>query len=623
MNGSEQVLEEDRSNPARLGDRRYMTVGLTLCTGVCLSILASAIVWNWENKQLQIEFQERANSLSTALQRSVNENLEVVRSIQALYTASDQVTRKDFQKFVQPSFSRYSAIYGLNWVERVSAKDRQAYEKAVEAEGFSNFQIYQIGADGKPIIAEQRQEYFPIIYVEPLAERRKVVGFDVSSDPPRKLALDKGRDTNAAVASGRITLVNNNQPGFQLFLPVYRNDTATNTLLSRRANLQGFVSGAFQITDIVKSSLKDLSLDKINFYLYDNSATGQESFLVRYDSSTKQLIDDPSREDAPLDDVGGKCQERTACTRIFNVADRKWMLLILPTSDYGGIAAHQGALAILAIGLLMTGSMVLYLFMSVGRTAEIQKQVQERTSELKERTTELEIALERERHQHQRIQLALRQMDELRASSRATALQASAAAGGADAALNMASGGTKAVEQTIEGMTTLKEKVEAIAREIVLLKGQTHQIGNISTLVSDLANQTNMLALNAAVEAARAGEKGKGFGVVAAEIRKLADRSKNSAGQIRVLVSDIQMAINSTAKATKEGTMTVDTGMKISEETAGAFSGVKDAVNNVVLNNQQILLTAEEQANAIQQVVDTINAIKTDGHFTGVGSDKF
>ena len=198
-------------------------------------------------------------------------------------------------------------------------------------------------------------------------------------------------------------------------------------------------------------------------------------------------------------------------------------------------------------------------------------------------------------------------MDELGASSRQSAEQAAAAAGGAKQALELAEGGTRAVDRTLAGMGTLREKVGAIADQIMRLSEQTSQIGSISGLVSDLANQTNMLALNAAVEAVRAGEHGKGFAVVSGEIRKLADQSKKSAEKINALVQDIQNAINSTVMATDEGTKTVEEGVRIAQETADAFAGVTDAVNNVVLNSQQISLNVKQQAVAIQQVVSAMN----------------
>lgn len=210
-------------------------------------------------------------------------------------------------------------------------------------------------------------------------------------------------------------------------------------------------------------------------------------------------------------------------------------------------------------------------------------------------------------------------MDELGASSRQSAEQAEAAAAGAQQALLLAETGTRAVERSLDGMNALREKVDAIADQILRLSEQTSQIGGISGLVSDLANQTNMLALNAAVEAVRAGEHGKGFAVVSGEIRKLADQSKKSAEKINALVADIQTAINSTVMVTDEGTKTVEEGVKIAQETSDAFSGVADAVNNVVLNSQQISLNVKQQAVAIQQVVSAMNSLNTGAQETANG----
>ena len=200
-------------------------------------------------------------------------------------------------------------------------------------------------------------------------------------------------------------------------------------------------------------------------------------------------------------------------------------------------------------------------------------------------------------------------MEQLGASSKATAEQAEASAAGAHQTLALAEGGTVSVQHTLEGMSTLKEKVGALAEQILRLSEQTNHIGSVSGLVGDLANQTNMLALNAAVEAARAGDHGKGFGVVAGEIRLLADQSKTSAQKINALVGDIQVAIHSTVKVTNEGTKTVDEGIKLAHSTAETFTGVADSINNVFLNSQQISLSADQQAIATQQVVDAMNTL--------------
>jgi methyl-accepting chemotaxis protein len=210
-------------------------------------------------------------------------------------------------------------------------------------------------------------------------------------------------------------------------------------------------------------------------------------------------------------------------------------------------------------------------------------------------------------------------VEELGASSRQAAEQAEASAAGAKQAISLSEEGTKAVSRTMDGIDELREKVGAIADKIMQLSEQTAQISSISDLVSDIASQTNMLSLNAAVEAARAGEHGKGFAVVAGEVRKLADQSKRSAEKINGLVGEIQSSINSTIMVTDEGTKTAVEGKKLAEETAESFEGIVNAVNNVFLNSQQIVLSAKQQAVAVQQAVSAMNAINLGSRETAAG----
>lgn len=200
-------------------------------------------------------------------------------------------------------------------------------------------------------------------------------------------------------------------------------------------------------------------------------------------------------------------------------------------------------------------------------------------------------------------------MEELGASSRLSAEQAEAASNGTRQALSLADEGNRTVNQTLDGMSGLKERSTDIAEQILRLSDQTSQIGNITNLVSDLANQTNLLALNAAVEAARAGEHGKGFAVVASEIRKLADQSKRSAERISALVSEIQQATNATVMVTEEGTKTAQEGTRLAQRTGDAFHGLSAAIDSTYESVQQIALNARQQSAAVSQVVEAMTSL--------------
>lgn len=200
-------------------------------------------------------------------------------------------------------------------------------------------------------------------------------------------------------------------------------------------------------------------------------------------------------------------------------------------------------------------------------------------------------------------------IDELGTSAEHSAQQAAAAATGAQQVSDLAENGMQVVNTTFQAMAELKTRVGGISEQILHLSRQTSEIGSISELVADLANQTNMLSLNAAVEAARAGNQGKGFAIVAEEIRKLADQSKRAAEKINTLVTNIQAAIHSTVIATEVGTKTVEQSVRTAEKTAETFSNMSNAIQTVAISSQQISLNIKQQAIATQQIVDTMGVL--------------
>lgn len=210
-------------------------------------------------------------------------------------------------------------------------------------------------------------------------------------------------------------------------------------------------------------------------------------------------------------------------------------------------------------------------------------------------------------------------MDELSASSQQSAQQAEGAVFGAKQALERVEQGTLAIDKALQELETLKLKVESIAEKILQLSEQTHQIGSVSDVVSDLSNQTNMLALNAAVEAVRAGEHGKGFAVVASEIRKLSDASQKSSQKINTLVNDIQRMIQTTVVVTEEGTKNVESGVHIAHQTAQVFADVAKSIEQIFQSSQQIALTSNQQALAIGQVNQAMNNLTSGANETAKG----
>lgn len=248
----------------------------------------------------------------------------------------------------------------------------------------------------------------------------------------------------------------------------------------------------------------------------------------------------------------------------------------------------------------------------------IARQLRETVNQLSSSSTEIAAAAEEQEriaaHQASASNECSSTMDELNASAKSTAEQADAALNSAKHVLTLVDSYSATAQDSpgtpsrgLSSTTTpgLKEKVDQIAQQITSLSQQVEQIDKIATVVSSLANQTNMLALNAAVEAVRAGEQGKGFGVVASEIRKLADRSQESAERINHLVADIQEVTRRTVMVTDQGQKTVGT--------------IVEAINEIVINSQQISLTAGQQAIAVQQVVEAMKSLNAGAQETATG----
>jgi methyl-accepting chemotaxis protein len=180
--------------------------------------------------------------------------------------------------------------------------------------------------------------------------------------------------------------------------------------------------------------------------------------------------------------------------------------------------------------------------------------------------------------------------------------------------------GRNSVETAVEGIKRIQAQMESIAESIVRLSEQSQAIGQIIASVNDLADQSNLLAVNAAIEAAKAGEQGKGFSVVAQEIRTLAEQSKQATAQVRDILSDIQKATSAAVMATEQGSKAVESGVKQSTEAGESIRALAETIAEAAQAATQIAASSQQQLVGTDQVALAMENIRKASTQNAVGT---
>jgi methyl-accepting chemotaxis protein len=200
-------------------------------------------------------------------------------------------------------------------------------------------------------------------------------------------------------------------------------------------------------------------------------------------------------------------------------------------------------------------------------------------------------------------------VEEIRQTAQLASQKAKAVADTAQKAVQISHNGRKSTEDVIAGMNRIRKQMEAIAESIVRLSEQGQTIGQIIATVEDLAAQSNLLAVNAAIEAAKAGEHGKGFGVVAQEVKSLAEQSRQATDRVRTILGDIQKATTAAVMATEQGGKAVETGgtqTELAGESIGVLTGsvteAAQAATQIAASSQQQLVGMDQVAGAMENI---------------------
>jgi methyl-accepting chemotaxis protein len=201
-------------------------------------------------------------------------------------------------------------------------------------------------------------------------------------------------------------------------------------------------------------------------------------------------------------------------------------------------------------------------------------------------------------------------VEEVRQTAQLASQKARHVSESAQKAVQASESGRRSTRDVETGMTRIRLQMEAIAASMMRLSEQGQAIGQIIATVEDLAVQSNLLAVNAAIEAAKAGEHGKGFSVVAQEVKGLAEQSRQATAQVRGILGDIQKATAGAVLATEEGAKAVDSGARQTEAAGSAIQVMSASVNDAAQAAIQIAASSQQQLVGMDQVATSMSSIR-------------
>ena len=336
-------------------------------SGITLSIAVFAFSAIWVDAQERTKLEEYASNYIFVTQQKINNNIEALRNTRSLYAASREVERHEFHKFALGILSRHADLQALEWVLRVTNSQRTIIEAKARQDGLRGFQIRERNAEGRLVRAKQRNEYFPVYFLEPLAGNEAAVGFDLASNPVRRRALEWARDSGEAVSTARIQLIQGlaEQYGYATFLPVYRNDEVVNTISQRRRHLLGFVLAVYRIGHVIENNAPALEAQSNSFdvYLYDDNARGETRFL--YATLAAHHTAAPVTED--------QLRTRVHEVKKLQLSGRTWLAYFVPRSRLTPAWFASVKWGLLAAGLFLTGILAMFLRNTLRQADELAR----------------------------------------------------------------------------------------------------------------------------------------------------------------------------------------------------------------------------------------------------------
>lgn len=334
---------------------RHIVALAMVVFGFALSAASFLAVRSNESHVVRLKFEHEVQSDAAAITLAIERSMDIADNSGALFDSPHHVTRAQFRAFGQRALhkhlSQHSELEAIGWIPYVPGRERGAYERAAQAD-LPGFEFREFGADGRLVAAAQRDEYYPVYYVE--GRGQNPYGLDQASIPSRRDVLQRARDTGKVVASGRTPVLAGKyqgQTGVLLFRPVYRYGAPIETAGQRRRSLVGFTFCVFVVRELIDNVLQRIGSNGGRVAIYDDAAPAAERFLAVWPDRAQE---DPAAGGSPQAAPGF---ENSAS---FDVGGRRWHAVFTPRAGAFDAAASWESWAVPGVGVLFSLLLAVY-----------------------------------------------------------------------------------------------------------------------------------------------------------------------------------------------------------------------------------------------------------------------
>lgn len=356
-----------------LQKRGIRPAGICMVIGLLVSGLVAFRLYSDEDIGIRSTFGHEIDAYASRIDEHIAQDIAILHSIRGLFKASERVTRSEFRTFTSDLLALYPAMRAVGWIPRVQKHERREIETRAQDDGLDGFQITEAADQGTMVRAGERNEYYPVYYIEPLERNEAALSYDLASSPVRREALHASRDTGEARASGRIILVQETAEEWAvlIFVPIYHGNP-TNTF-ERRTSLHGIVSGVFRLSDVLMTAGCSISADAmIDMVVMDEISDGEDELLHESGLDCGELAH-AYRYEKRLKPAGG----------------RHWKLIATPTVAY--ISEHRTKTPFMSflVGALISGWVSCYMARLKREKMIVEQQVDKRTQQLRNQSLAL------------------------------------------------------------------------------------------------------------------------------------------------------------------------------------------------------------------------------------------